>query len=126
MKIIIAGSRNIIDKDIVNRLIELGLSKLCKKRDGVVVIAGGAQGVDSLAAKWAVENTTSAPIIMPAEWDKYGKSAGYRRNEDMAAIANALIAIRRGGTNSRGTTHMINIMKKLGKPYVVFEVENEY
>ena len=58
---------------------------------------------------------------MPAEWDKYGKSAGYRRNQDMANVAEALIAIRVGGEASKGTTHMINIAKAKNLQIYVLE-----
>jgi len=58
---------------------------------------------------------------MPAEWDKYGKSAGYRRNQDMANVAEALIAIRVGGESSKGTTHMIKIAEAKGLRVHVLE-----
>ena len=53
----------------------------------------------------------------PADWDKYGKSAGYRRNEQMADNADSLIALWDG--RSRGTKHMIDIAHRKGlKVYV--------
>jgi hypothetical protein len=53
----------------------------------------------------------------PADWDRYGKAAGYIRNETMAANAEALIALWDG--RSPGTKHMIDIARKKGlKVYV--------
>ena len=46
----------------------------------------------------------------PADWDKYGKAAGYKRNGEMARNADALIAFWDG--KSRGTKHMIDLAKK--------------
>ena len=46
----------------------------------------------------------------PADWDKHGKSAGYKRNLEMAENADALIAFWDG--ESRGTKHMIDIAKE--------------
>ena len=44
------------------------------------------------------------------DWDKYGKSAGYIRNTEMAEAGDILVAFWDG--KSKGTEHMINIMKK--------------
>ena len=53
---------------------------------------------------------------MPANWDLYGKSAGFRRNIEMADYAIAdnsrgiLLAFWDG--KSKGTKHMIDIANK--------------
>ena len=59
--------------------------------------------------------------IYPAQWKKFGKRAGYRRNEQMAEVADALIAFWDG--SSRGTKHMIDIMNE--KNLLVRVVEYE-
>ena len=41
----------------------------------------------------------------PAEWEKHGKAAGYKRNARMADNADGLLAVWDG--ESRGTKHMI-------------------
>ena len=46
----------------------------------------------------------------PADWDKYGKSAGYKRNQEMAEVADAVICFWDG--NSKGTKHMVDIAKE--------------
>ena len=103
MKVIIAGSRGITNiKDIVQAVEDAGF-------EITEVISGTARGVDVLGEQYAEQQ--GLPVIkMPADWDTYGKSAGYRRNADMAMIANALIAIWDG--ESRGTQHMINLAHK--------------
>ena len=44
--------------------------------------------------------------VFPADWDKYGKRAGYLRNVQMAEYADALLAFWDG--ESRGTKNMID------------------
>jgi hypothetical protein len=84
MRIIIAGSRTIVDKELVNKLINKNLPILIpiEERDSVIIIEGGAKGVDSLAEEWAVA-TGHAFIRFIPNWSK-GKIAGYLRNMDMA------------------------------------------
>lgn len=109
MKVIIAGSRDFINYDL-----------LCSKLDifffnqtSIEVICGEARGADKLGKRYAKERGYNV-ISFPAEWDKYGKSAGYHRNQEMAENADALVAFWDG--SSKGTANMIEIMKKKGKP----------
>jgi hypothetical protein len=75
------------------------------------VVCGGARGVDMLGCEWAQER--GIPVAWyPAEWDRYGKSAGYRRNVQMGDYADALIAVQLNGSN--GTQHMIDIATERG------------
>jgi alkanesulfonate monooxygenase SsuD/methylene tetrahydromethanopterin reductase-like flavin-dependent oxidoreductase (luciferase family) len=68
--------------------------------------------------KWA-EQLGVKVARFPADWDTYGKRAGYLRNEQMAEYADALFAIWDG--ESKGTKHMIDIMLSKKKPvYVEF------
>ncbi len=111
MRVIIAGSRSINDYPLLERTI---------KRSGfdvTEVVSGGAYGVDHLGERYAFEN--NLPLhTFTAEWDKYGKSAGYRRNIQMSENADALIALWDG--NSKGTRHMIDTAYEKGlKVYVV-------
>lgn len=70
------------------------------------IISGAARGADKLGEQFAREYGMTVNR-MPANWELYGKSAGYRRNEEMTKHANALIAYWDG--ESRGTKHMIDI-----------------
>lgn len=113
MKVIIAGSRFIIDP---NRVIE-AIQK--SSFDISEVVCGMARGVDTIGLEWAKNNNIPVKEF-PADWDKFGKSAGYRRNLDMGNYADCLIAI--WDTKSKGTGHMINIMQQLKKPIFVLEI----
>jgi hypothetical protein len=111
MKVIIAGSReNITYDDVVKAISQ---SKFVIS----TVISGTARGVDRFGEKYASENCINIEKY-PADWDKYGKSAGYRRNELMATKADALIAVWDG--QSKGTKHMIDIAKKNGLSVFIY------
>lgn len=104
MKTIIAGGREFNDYKLVEET-------LLNYNDVTEIVSGCARGADSLGEKFAMEH--AIPIKkFPADWDKYGKSAGYRRNEQMAIYAEQLIAFWDG--KSKGTKHMIDFAKKLG------------
>ena len=116
MRVIIAGSRDdIIYSDIVEAIKEYGF-------DISVVISGDARGTDRFGERYAKENGIEVEKY-PADWDKYGKSAGYIRNSQMADIADALIAVWNG--TSKGTEHMINIARKKGLLVFVYEVNHD-
>ena len=80
--------------------------------DEIIVVSGMARGGDKMGELWADERRLKL-IRMPANWDKYGKSAGYRRNEEMEKVAHGAIIFWDG--ISRGSMHMRDIMKRAGK-----------
>lgn len=105
MRTIVAGSRGVTDiRQLHAALIECGWLPS-------VIISGGARGADRLGEEWA--NQIGLPLeIYPADWDRHGKSAGHRRNAEMAAVADALIAL--WGGQSRGTKGMIDLATARG------------
>lgn len=116
VRLIIAGSRRIFDYDILE-------SELCEPGFCIrEIVSGGAQGVDRLGERWARAYGFGVKRFVP-DWEKYGRSAGYLRNEKMAQYADALLAVWDG--ESKGTAHMINCMRELGKPLRVVEAKAE-
>jgi hypothetical protein len=108
MKVIIAGSRSIEDYKLVVDSIKSSGYTITE------VVSGCAVGPDRLGERWALAN--NIPIKeMPADFGKYGKSAGPRRNKEMAEYADAAIIIWDG--ESRGTRNMIENMIRRKKPY---------
>jgi hypothetical protein len=80
----------------------------------IKVVSGSARGVDSLGERWARENGIFVKQF-PADWNKYGKKAGYIRNKEMADYADALLALYdHDMKRSPGTTNMIHVAKKEG------------
>ena len=114
MILIIAGSRNITDiKVLYSALHDTGIDP-----DEIdEVVSGTARGVDRLGEYWATDNEINV-IKFPANWDKFGKSAGYIRNAKMAEYSDTLLAIWDG--KSKGTKHMIDLMKKQSKAVVIY------
>lgn len=107
-KVIIAGGRDFNDYDLLMKKVS---SLLRNQYKGIEVVSGGAKGADALGEKYAVDSNMSLKEFH-ADWDRYGKSAGYRRNVEMAEYADALIAFWDG--RSKGTKHMIDIAKSKG------------
>jgi ABC-type enterochelin transport system substrate-binding protein len=107
MKIIIAGGRNFRDYD---KLRESCDNLLVNQKD-VEIASGTAAGADTLGERYAQEKGYEVKKF-PAQWDLYGKSAGYKRNQQMAEYADGLIAFWDG--KSKGTKHMIDIANKMG------------
>ena len=136
MKVIIAGSRTILDYQLVSAVISNTLSKY--NIQITEVVSGCAGGVDSLGEQWALENKIRVTPF-PAEWNdldvpnvlvrtnKYGKEynarAGFQRNEAMAQYADVLIAV--WDYKSRGTNDMIKAAKSNNLAVYVYRTDKE-
>ena len=110
MKLLIAGSRSITDFDLEGVVPE-----------GVdTIISGGASGVDTLAEEYADKHNIEKIIVRP-EYDKYGKAAPIKRNQEMVDMCDEVLIIWDGV--SRGTKNTANYAKKKGKKVTVIEVK---
>ena len=107
-RIIIAGGRNFNDYNLLKEKVDNIISDK-RKTHQIYIVSGKARGADSLGEKYANENGLNI-MEFPADWDRHGRSAGYKRNVEMAENADALIAFWDG--ESRGTKHMIDIAKE--------------
>lgn len=117
MKLIIAGSRNITDYDLVRSLvIRSGFWK--KYGKSIEVVCGMARGVDLLGLDFAKKNGLQWHE-RPADWNAHGKAAGHIRNSQMADESDALLAVWDG--ESPGTKHMIDIARKKGLEVKAYE-----
>lgn len=102
--LIVAGSRNFNDYDLFTTELTKYTESLQKP---ILFISGGASsGADDLIIRWCLEKEQPCRKVL-AEWQKYGKSAGYIRNTEMAKDATHLLAFYDGC--SPGTKHMLNI-----------------
>ena len=101
-RVIIAGSRGFSDYDLLCEKCD----KIFSRRKPTAILCGEARGADLLGKRYAEEH--SIPVkSFPADWDKYGKSAGFVRNKIMGDNADALVAFWDG--KSTGTLHMIKV-----------------
>jgi hypothetical protein len=114
MRTIIAGSRVILGKNIVRE------AHILSGFTVTTVISGGAKGVDRLGEQYAKEIGVPVEVYEP-DWEGQGKKAGYLRNQSMALVADALIAIWDG--KSKGTKHMIDIATRKGLKVYVYLIE---
>jgi len=111
MKVIVAGSREgFVARNVFEAIEESNFTI-------TEVVSGTARGVDKDGEYYA--KTRNIPVKhFPADWDTFGKRAGFIRNEQMADYADALVAVWDG--KSRGTAHMIKVMEERGKPIHVY------
>jgi YspA, cpYpsA-related SLOG family len=105
MKVIIAGSRNFNNYELLKEKCD----KILSEQKDVEIVCGMAKGADLLGKQYQEEKGYQLKEF-PAEWDKFGKSAGYIRNEEMAKYSDSLIAFWDG--KSKGTKHMIDLAEK--------------
>lgn len=112
-RVIVAGSRNFNDYKLLRKTLSEYLSDI--DRDQIEIISGGAKGADTLGEMFARRNDLKLTRF-PADWDTYGKSAGFRRNAEMAKYAaeeqGMVFAFWDG--QSKGTKHMIELGKNVG------------
>lgn len=105
MIVLVCGGRNFTDTEIAYNF----LNDLHKQYQFTQVISGGARGADSLADSWPRINDIES-IVVPAEWNKFGKAAGHIRNMKMVDEHHPNLVIAFPG--GKGTTNMIQYSKR--------------
>lgn len=82
-----------------------------------LVVAGGARGADTFGELWA-KRRAKAVRVFPADWKRFGRSAGPKRNQQMLdeGRPQAVIAFTRDLRTSRGTRDMVTRARKAGLP----------
>ena len=116
--IVFFGSRTVTDQAIADRL----LDRAHAHWPDATFLSGGAAGADTLMIRWATAHDIPHRV-MPAEWKRFGRSAGMRRNEQMAAEGDVFIGISHN--NSPGTAHMANTVRALGKTLYLATLDND-
>ena len=106
MKVIIAGSRGFDDYEMLYKFCDYIIGE---PNEEIEIVSGKAKGADTLGEKYALDKKYKIKEF-PANWEKYGKSAGYRRNDEMASYSDLLIAFHDG--ESKGTQSMIDLANK--------------
>jgi len=109
MKTIIAGQREIDGVEVNDMALVEAAMKAAADRCilPTAVVCGMARGVDSLGKAWAEAH--DIPVIeMPAQWQRpdgsTDRGAGFKRNKEMAQVADAAVIIYGG---SKGSADMI-------------------
>ena len=108
-RVIVAGGRDFNDYVLLKQVCDQMLENK-KQTHQITIVSGGARGADALATQYARDTSNDFNlVIINANWEVYGKSAGFIRNTEMAEFANALIAF--WDSESKGTKHMIDTAK---------------
>jgi hypothetical protein len=118
MKIAISGSRTFSDLKFMTTSLEGVIRQLGEQQTAPEIWSGGAKGADALA------ETAARQLGLPfheikADWAKFGRAAGPKRNAQLVAECDILIAFPVG--ESKGTRGCIQLARKAGKKVFVFE-----
>ena len=114
MEIGIVGSRTFKDYAYLATILEPYFIALSS--ENLKIISGGARGADTLAENYAENNGLECTIFKP-DWDKYGKAAGFIRNQFIVDNSDIIIAFWNG--ESKGTRDTIDKARKVKKPIFI-------
>lgn len=122
MIIFFAGSRTINDYELFKAAIAESRIEIDYKND-FVMHGAHWEGWDVLAQRWAKENGffPDRCLELPAQWKKYGKTAGPFRNAPMARICDFAIIGHDG--KSTGTAGVLRLLRELKKPFYLKTVD---
>jgi len=110
-RIVVAGCRYYEDYDTAKKYIDMCINKI-RQEYTIIFLSGGCKGADMLGERYAKENGFNIEYY-PAEWSKYGKKAGPKRNFQMAKDCDYVICFWDG--KSSGTASMISYAKQFKK-----------
>lgn len=114
MKLLVCGGRDYTDEREAFRV----LDSIRLEQPVTMVIQGGARGADLLGRTWA-ERRLIPFAEYPADWNRHGKGAGPRRNQQMLDDGKPDLVVafpRANGEWGSGTLNMIDAAIKGGVP----------
>jgi hypothetical protein len=119
-RVLVTGSRDWLDEAAVRGALDSYLfTDLCYDGPRSVVIVNGLcpKGADWYALNWQQErydqgyNAVTEPH--PADWERYGKQAGFKRNAEMVGSgADICLAFIRA--QSKGASHTLALAREAG------------
>ena len=114
MRVLVCGGRDYKDREKVYQILDdmCETYKVQIESYGLCIIHGACHsgGADILAEDWA-KSRQVAYVGNPAEWKKYGKAAGFRRNQSMLHRWRPELVIAFPGGN--GTKNMMKLAKEV-------------
>lgn len=118
IRILITGSRTWNNIDTIERV----LKAYAVPKQRVVMVSGHCpKGADWICEQWAHE-LGWAVEKHPANWTKYGKAAGFIRNDEMT-LKGADVCLAFIRANSKGATHCVRMAKARGIPVRIWRME---
>lgn len=117
--VIVCGGLDFTDRT----LLYAALDRVLERHPQLTIIQGAARGADTMGGDWARARKRPC-LVFPADWRRFGLSAGPRRNQQMLDKA---LEMRREGvvdvvgvvafpTRDRGTAHTMRIAHAAGVP----------
>lgn len=117
MRILITGSRDWTDSDVILDAIRDAIADYAwgSLLDETMIVSGQCPtGADHMAEEIARKNGIRLELH-PADWNQYGKAAGFRRNAEMVALgADVCLAFIKN--ESKGATMTADLAEKAGIP----------
>ena len=107
MKVAVVGSRGLTVRNLKKYLPE----------ETTEIVSGGARGIDRCAREYALDHGLRLTEFLP-EYQKYGRGAPLKRNLEIIAYSDLVLAFWDG--KSHGTRYTIEHCRKQGKPVHVF------
>lgn len=116
-RLLVTGSREWDDVTTLESTLERWLQ--ASPLPLVLVHGDCPRGADRLADLWARRKGIAVERF-PAEWNRYGKSAGFRRNVEMVQLPSLAVVCVFCRDESSGTEHTLGLA--LRRPGVVVDV----
>lgn len=117
-RLIVAGCRDFCDYPTAAAALQRYIEALGAGVE-VIIVSGGARGADALGERFAAEHGLTVERF-PAEWARYGRAAGPKRNAQMAEAADGALIFWDG--TSKGTHNMIECARRAGKPLALVQI----
>lgn len=108
MRILVCGGRDFNDRDLLYNSLLPYINDT-----NLTIIHGAASGADSMSHSWATAFKHNIESY-PADWDKYGKRAGFIRNSQMLKEGKPDLVIAFPG--GKGTQMMIHLAEAAKVP----------
>ncbi len=118
-RVVITGCRDYNNYDEAKSYIDFCLSNI-RKENNIVIVSGCASGADAIGQRYAQENGFVVEKY-PADWKTYGRSAGPRRNKQMAEVSDLVICF--WDEKSKGTKSMIEYAIKYNKTVKIKKIK---
>jgi len=127
-RLLITGSRDWDDPEEIWHRLNI-IHKKLSRRPAVLLSGACPTGADriaeshwlSLGSPWANDHSAGKRTVerYPANWDFYGKSAGFKRNAQMIA-AHPVLCLAFIRHSSKGATHTANLAQAAGIKSFIF------
>jgi hypothetical protein len=125
-RIIVCGGRHFNDYDRMKDEIDKVIARFNRYAQEIEIVSGHCEGADQLGEKYAEECGYPCKVF-PANWEKYGRSAGPIRNSEMikyASEVNVPVVVAFRSPRTKGTNDTIKKATKKGFKVFEFDYDN--